>query len=95
MSQVSDYALNRLVSLCARRQPSDALAELRQLHQAFLRSMVDRGRPLNEAELATAAPGSTPSLRSSRWNASTLSSWTVREDPRALIHLRPNRPHSR
>ena len=58
MSQVSDYALNRLVSLLPLAGRQATLSpELRQLHQAFLRSMVDRGRPLNEAELAAAAPG--------------------------------------
>lgn len=58
MSKISDYALDRLVSLLPLAGRQATLSpELRQLHQAFLRSMVDRGRPLNGAELAAAAPG--------------------------------------
>jgi len=58
MSQVTDYALNRLISLLPLPQRQATLSpELRKLHQAFLRSLVERGRPLTEAEIAAALPG--------------------------------------
>lgn len=58
MSQVVDYALNRLLGLLPLAARQATLSpELRKVHQAFLRSLVDRGRPLAEAEIAALAPG--------------------------------------
>ena len=58
MSQATDYALNRLSSLLPLAERQATLSpELRKLHQQFLRSLVERGRPLTEEEIAAAAPG--------------------------------------
>jgi mercuric reductase len=58
MSQVVEYALNRLLGLLPLAARQATLSpELRKVHHAFLRSLVERGRPLTEAEIAAAAPG--------------------------------------
>ena len=58
MSQVSDYALNRLTSLLPLPLRQATLStELRQLHQQFLRSLVERGKALTNEEIAAVAPG--------------------------------------
>ena len=58
MSFRSDDALDRLVSLLPLAHRQAGLSPgLRRVHQAFLRSLVERGRPLDDAELAAVAPG--------------------------------------
>jgi mercuric reductase len=58
MSQVVDYAVNRLTSLLPLGARQAALPRpLQALHRAFLRSLVERGRPLNEAEISALVPG--------------------------------------
>ena len=61
MSKIADYALNRLLSILPLPQRQATLSpELRKLHQAILRSLVERGRPLTRAEMAAAAPRHDP-----------------------------------
>jgi mercuric reductase len=58
MSQLADYALNRLTGLLPLAARQAALSpDLRKLHHGFLRSLVERGRPLTEAEIAVSVPG--------------------------------------
>ncbi len=58
MSQTVDNIVNRLTKLLplAARQ-AQLSPELRNLHRAFLHSLVERGRPLTSAEIAALAPG--------------------------------------
>lgn len=58
MSQISDAGLKKLISLLPLPERHAALApELQRLHAAFLRSLVERGRPLSIEEMETMAPG--------------------------------------
>lgn len=58
MLDIVAYAVNRLTNLLPLAARQAALPDyLRAVHQAFLRSIVDRGRPLNEAEIAALVPG--------------------------------------
>lgn len=58
MSQLSDYALDRLRSILplAHRQAALSL-ELRTLHRAFLHTLVEQGRAMSSDEIADFAPG--------------------------------------
>jgi mercuric reductase len=58
MSRISDYTVNRLTGVLPLADRQAALPpKLQQLHRAFLRSLVDRGRPMTRAEIAAIAPG--------------------------------------
>lgn len=58
MSQISDAGLKKLTTLLPLPQRHAALSrELQRLHSAFLRSLVERGRPLSMEEMEALAPG--------------------------------------
>jgi hypothetical protein len=58
MSQVSDAGLEKLTFLLPLPARHAALApELQHIHEVFLRSLVERGRPLSMDEIAELAPG--------------------------------------
>jgi hypothetical protein len=58
MSNISDAGLKKLISLLPLPERHAALPpELQRLHAAFLRSLVERGRPLSTEEMETLAPG--------------------------------------
>jgi hypothetical protein len=58
MSKISDYTVSRLTGVLPLADRQAALSpQLQHLHRAFLRSLVERGRPLTHAEVTTLAPG--------------------------------------
>jgi hypothetical protein len=58
MSKISDHAVERLTSILPLAERQARLSpELRTIHQAFLRSLIERGRPMTIAEIAEIAPG--------------------------------------
>lgn len=58
MSTISDHVVTKLTGMLPLTQRQAALApELRQIHREFLRSLVERGRPLTRPEIAAMAPG--------------------------------------